>query len=480
MRMLKLGHMARSALLVGALVGCAETSSDTDGGSVGLPGNNGSVPDGGGLGGGSFGDGSVTGPVPGFDAGPGVIGGGTQDGGPVGGGGGSVDGGATDAGGSPLTAALPTGKGYANGWTWVDVPGSKCRDGSGAGYYWRRGSENKLLVYLNGGGACADPFFCNLNPVNVNQDLPTELLFGATGNLLVAKADDRRQEAPNEGIFKKDARNPVQNWNMIYVPYCTGDIHAGSRENVTVPGVDKPQNFTGFTNLGLFLKSFGPSFMSAEKVLLTGSSAGGFGSLLNYDRFATYFTGSTVLAISDSGLPFRDPYMAACLQKRWRQYWGLNDAFPADCTACKGTDGGLTEAAFNYYFKNKYQGKFLGGYVTKVNDQIIRAFFAPGLNSSAGQPDNCTLDPFLNTVVSAIGFNSYSGEKYREALADLTDKVVDPSQLGYYAMPGEEHMHLWRPRYFEKNGNTQSIAEWVADIINMKPTKQGDNVLHGK
>jgi hypothetical protein len=267
---------------------------------------------------------------------------------------------------------------------------------------------------------------------------------------------------------------------MIYVPYCTGDIHAGSREDVEVPGVAGKQQFVGYKNLGLFLNSFGPSFKNSKQVVLTGSSAGGFGSLLNYDRFAQYFTASQVLAISDSGLPMRDKYMASCLQKKWRTYWALNEAFPKDCTACQGDAGGLTEAAFKYYFSDKYGGKFLGGLITTVNDQIIRAFFAPGLSANAGQPDDCSLDPGLNTITSALLFGSYAGDKYREGLADVADNLVGPNQIGYYAMSGEAHMHLWRPTFWNKNGNEQSIAEWMADILAGKATKQGDQFLHPK
>jgi hypothetical protein len=378
---------------------------------------------------------------------------------------------------SKLTAPLPTGKDYS-GWTWIDVPGSKCRDGSGAGYYWRRGANPSLMVFLNGGGACADPFFCGLNPVNVDQNLPIELLLEGTLNLLLGP-DAERQVAPDEGVFKKDPRNPVADWNMIYVPYCTGDIHAGSREDVEVEGVDGKQQFVGYKNLGLFLQSFGPSFKNAPQVLLTGSSAGGFGSLLNYDRFQEFFKNQEVLAISDSGLPMRDPYMAPCLQAKWRKYWALNDAFPKDCTACQGDAGGLTEAAFKYYFSNKYKGRFLGGLITTVHDQIIRAFFAPGLSASGG-PDDCTLEPGLNTVTSAFSIGTYDGEKYRAGLADVSDNLVTPEQMGYYAMEGELHMHLFRPRFYETNGNAQSIADWMKDILAKKPTKTGEMFMHPK
>ena len=45
--------------------------------------------------------------------------------------------------------------------------------------------------------------------------------------------------------------------------------------------------------------------------------------------------------------------------------------------------------------------------------------------------------------------------------------------IGYYAMQSDLHMHLWRSRYYEKNGNDKTIAEWVADILAEKNTKTG-------
>jgi hypothetical protein len=376
---------------------------------------------------------------------------------------------------SALSAPLPPGKDY-NGWTWIDVPGSKCRDGSGAGYYWRRGKKPSLMVFLNGGGACADPFFCGLNPVNVDQNLPIELLIEGALNLVLGP-DAERQVAPDEGVFKRDPRNPVADWNMVYVPYCTGDIHSGSREDVEVEGVPGKQQFVGYKNLGLFLNSFGPSFKNAQQVLLTGSSAGGFGSLLNYDRFQEYFKGQEVLAITDSGVAMRDKYMAPCLQGKWRTYWALNDAFPKECTDCQGQAGGLAEAAYKYYFSTKYKGRFLGGMISSVHDQIIRAFFAPGQSVDPSAPDDCTLEPSFNTISSSFSFGDYDGEKYRQGLVDVADNLVSPEQMGFYAMEGELHMHLFRPRFYEKNGNTQTIAEWMTDILAKKPTKQGENFL---
>jgi hypothetical protein len=382
--------------------------------------------------------------------------------------------GAKPVGGDNLPA-LPGGELYS-GWTWVEIPASTCRDGSPAGYYYRLGKSKELVVYLNGGGACADPFFCGLNPVNVNQDLPIELLIGGAPNLVIGP-NPVRQVAPDEGIFKRDARNPVADWNMVYVPYCTGDIHAGSRRNVTVPGVQGPQQFMGYVNYGLFLESFGRSFKNAGTVLLTGSSAGGFGTLINYDRTQEYFkaSGTKVMAVTDSGIPFRDQYMATCLQKRWRDYWGLNDAIPPECgPACFDPSGGkIVDGLGNYIFHRKYNDRFIGGVISSAEDQIIRGFFAPGLNAEAGQPDNCTLDPGGNTVASSLYLGRYEGPKYRAALEDVMDNVVGWDKAATYFMNTDTHMHLWRPDYYNTNGNKRSIAEWLGAVLKGELTHEG-------
>lgn len=176
------------------------------------------------------------------------------------------NGGDGDSGdGDGPTGTLPVGTPDDNDWTYVSMSNTTCRDGSPAGYFYRKGTEHSLVIYLNGGGACADKFFCNLNPINVNYDFPIESLIHGLPELLVgiegaeSLALRSKQKAPEEGIFKRaDAANPVGKWSMIYIPYCTGDIHSGTRSNVMIDGIDKPQQFTGRLNYEKMLDSFGP------------------------------------------------------------------------------------------------------------------------------------------------------------------------------------------------------------------------------
>jgi hypothetical protein len=380
----------------------------------------------------------------------------------------------------PTDGSLPKGVPADNGWTWVEMKASKCRNGSPAGYFYRKGTENSLMIFLNGGGACADKFFCSLNPVDVNHDLPIEFLSHGAPDLFFG-VREQRQQAPESGIFKRsDATNPVAKWNMVFVPYCTGDIHSGSRKDVVVKDVPGTQQFVGYLNYGLFLNSFGPTFKDSDKVLLTGSSAGGFGALFNGDRTIEYFEKDSsekkVFIISDSGVPFQDTYMAACLQKRWREYWGLNDALPTECIGCFNADGGgIVKGYGTYLFNQKYAGRMLGGFVSSQKDEIIRGFYSPGLSATAGQPDDCSLDPTWETVqVAVIGGARYDGEKFKAGLKDVIDNVVGQGKVATYTIPETPHMHLWRDRYYQENGNGQTIAAWVKDVLDGKATKRGE------
>ncbi len=387
---------------------------------------------------------------------------------PVAGGGGPT--GATDTDGAtdgatddipPIERPPTTEAGQYGDWTYYEVQGALCRDGSPAGYYLREGTVPNLLIFLNGGGVCYDDFFCAINPSNVEYSLPGENLAGATMELILGMLLPVRQEAPDEGIFLRDPRNPVADWSMVFVPYCTGDVHAGTRPDGTVVTsvLLPPQQFVGYHNLGLFYRSFGGDYMNTETVLLAGSSAGGFGALLNYDRTQEFFQNSRVLAITDSGIPFRDQYLEPCLQQNWRDLFGLDAMLPPDCTGCFNDDGGgLAEGLGEYMFHQKYAGRMLGGGISSDQDQIIKLFYSAGLN-------DCTTITALEAVAAIMLLGSYPLDRYPAGLNDFLDNVAGRQNVGSYLISGDLHQHLFRARYYEQNGVGRTIAEWVGDLL---------------
>jgi Pectinacetylesterase len=369
----------------------------------------------------------------------------------------------------PPPAPLPTGKKEGE-WTYVEPAGALCRDGSQAGYFYRKGDDN-LMIFLNGSGACTDSFFCGITPKNVNESFTAETFFAAGGNLL-AGPDPSRQSPPNEGVLKRDSRNPVGSWSMIFVPYCTGDVHAGSKPNATVAGITGQQQFVGYTNLGLYLKSIGPSFPDTQRVLLAGTGAGGFGALLNMERVQDFFTpqGAQVSVVTDSGIPFQDQFLAACLQKKWREMWNLDAIMPPTCTGCKNADGGgLALGLGTYLFKQKYKDRMMGGMVSSAQDDIIRLFFSAGIN-------NCMTQPFDQALAMLFGPGDFTPATFKSGLADAINNIAGADRVGYYVLGtpnNASHMHLWRPRFYDDNGVGGSMANWLGDVIAGKATHRG-------
>jgi hypothetical protein len=369
--------------------------------------------------------------------------------------------------GNPAAAGQPLAPGVAapgapgSDWSYHEVDGAVCRDGSPAGYYFRPGSDPNLLIFLNGGGVCYDDFFCSINPANVNESLPGETLVGATLDQVGSALLPVRQTPPEEGILSRDGKNPVHDYSMMFVPYCTGDVFAGTKHDAPVITSElmPPQQFVGYTNLGLFYDDLDPSVIAAEKVVLAGASAGSFGVLLNYDRTQEFFKDGKVVAVADSGLAFRDPYLEPCLQKIWRELWGLDAILPQDCKGCFNADGGgLAEGLGNYLFKDKYKDRLLGGLISSEQDQIIKLFFSAGLNG-------CQSSTGAEAVASFLGLGSYPPDRYPEGIADFVDGVSGRDQIASYVLPGDLHQHIFRARYFEDNGLGTSIAAWLGHVL---------------
>lgn len=349
--------------------------------------------------------------------------------------------------GEPLPASPP------GEWLKVPVEGTVCRDGSAMSIFVRRSAtSSSYFMFLEGGGVCFDDFFCPLNPDDIDHSLDGETVLGAGFGNLGGAAPIPQAPRP-DGIFKNDPRNPVADWNAIYVPYCSGDVYGGTRTGATVPRwpAGGAQTFAGYDNMQLVIGRVVATFMDAEKALLTGSSAGGVGSLMNASTFVDAlidYTDTRGFIVSDSGPVFDDPYLEVCLQKEWRDLWGLNDAFPPDCDGCRNPDGsGIARGVGEYLFQ-KYPGdQVVGGLISTVQDEIMQLFFGKGLGECAGNP-------------------FYPIDRYPAGLKNFRDEITDKTRFGTYFLPGTLHMHIFRPRFYETSGNSITIADWLTKLLN--------------
>lgn len=355
-----------------------------------------------------------------------------------------------------------------DGWTWYPVAGTRCRDGSESGVFIRREDSRRLAIYFEGGGACTSPGFCGFNPQSANHVLSgtgETVLGSALGAVPGRQQPGVYQNGELSGIFAASRDdNPLSDWNMVYVPYCTGDVHAGTRADAVVPGLAAPQQFLGHHNTSLIVGRLAATFaVGLERVVVTGSSAGSFGAALNFSMISDAFAGVQVDALLDSGAPFDDRYWPPCLQQKWRDLFGLDAALPPDCEQCFDASGGGLQRLADFLMDKHPTARI--AVVSSTEDEVIRLFFTPGENECASVE---TADPVQLTLGQLGGQALYSAPDYTAGLLGLRARYADTGKLATYYFAGPNvtlHQHTWRPRFFEPLVGATTLAGFLGDFL---------------
>ncbi len=261
-------------------------------------------------------------------------------------------------------------------WTYVPFPDSACGNGTpaGIGVNLRRGSR-RVLIFFMGGGGCWDGLTCYGGNFAAHiRDTYTEALFNAD----IAGAG--RLPMFNRAL----ATNPWRDASFVFIPYCTGDIHGGDRVAEHGWGTRVyPTHHVGARNVEAYLRRLSPTFADAERVWVTGSSAGGYGAGIHWDRVADAFPRARVDLIDDSGPPIAIPKNRWEL---WRDAW--NPLFPQGCPQCiegpehlmafYGRRFGMSRMALLSYDQDQtistYVGITTASFQMRLNDALTREF----------------------------------------------------------------------------------------------------------
>jgi len=200
------------------------------------------------------------------------------------------------------------------------VAGGGPADTSTFQFWARRGTVNKLIVYFDGGGACWDARTC-LGVTPSGRATPTFVPYSIY--------QDPRNVGTGPGQFSgvfdlADTRNPFKDWNFVYIPYCTGDIHAGSTvQQVPLPTpagpLPIPIHHRGHDNFRAVLKFMTENFTgpAPNQVFVSGASAGGYGAMLNMPWIEEAFRGAQIDVLADASQGITTPAWDAVRDAAW-------------------------------------------------------------------------------------------------------------------------------------------------------------------
>jgi hypothetical protein len=235
----------------------------------------------------------------------------------------------------------PTRDAY-NTWEVISPPGASCSDGSPYKFFanFSKTSDN-LVVAFEPGGACWDYPGCT----GADGDLGASNLTGIDDNHYTLG------EFVSPFLNRGYQESPSRDWNYVFVSYCTGDVHTGNTV-ATYTSSDGTQSVQfdhdGHAAVEQVVSWIDDNFTHVPKMLVTGCSAGGVGSLINY-----YYLRNGVSAVErsylldDSGplFPDRPGGYSTLLHRKVQSAWNLDPLTPTLPSNFTFTDVGTLSTA---------------------------------------------------------------------------------------------------------------------------------------
>ena len=195
-----------------------------------------------------------------------------------------------------------------------------------------------------------------------------------------------------------------------------------------------------------FLRRLAPTFPDVGKLVISGASAGGFGSLSNYVTFRAEWPHAKGYLVDDSGPPLIGEAIPFYTRGLWYANWGLGATLDGFCPECR-TDmsAGLREITARYPDDRV-------ALVSHLQDEVIRGFFG-----------TLTLDG------GELGFTSMPAAVFEDHLRTLGTTVMDPATANakYFFTAGDGHPTLEDPTAIATP--SPGLPEWLELMMSDSP-----------
>jgi len=304
--------------------------------------------------------------------------------------------------------------------------GPICIAGTTFSAFTRQGNPAKLLIMLQGGGACWQDFY-NCNILAEMQEPPPP--------------DPQGIWADGFDTGDGTLDNPIGDWSVVYMPYCDGSVFTGDNDVLDERFPFGPVRFhRGLRNLTAGMDLARATFPNAGRVMVAGSSAGGVGAAAFAPFLARFAYGNTtkLMVFNDAGPVAINLLDVEAIQARAAD-WRFGQFYPASCTGCD--DQGQTTPLIKWRLDN---------------DSTVREAFY----STDGDATNRF---FLKVPTQAM---------YRQLIVSEHGALhqAHPDRYKRFIRSGDlSHTALQTPLFYVGEADGTPLYQWTRDFLVPRP-----------
>jgi hypothetical protein len=286
-----------------------------------------------------------------------------------------------------------------------------CLNGSEFQVSVREGASDDVLLYLQGGGACWDYLTCHV----IKTALTTANDPGESGIIALGQPG-----------------NPFRDFDVVYVPYCDGSVFTGDA-TVDYEGIRTFHH--GLWNLTVAVDAVKRQFPDARRIVLAGSSAGGYGTFSGYGVLRAAFPDTEIVVFNDSGPGLQNPDAEEDVLNRVRN-WDFTKRIPESCTECDPQFSFLLDWAL-------------------VRDPAMRVALY------SYQQDG-----------TISGFLDMSGPAYQSLLLDVSGELHrrHPERFQRFFPLGTQHTILQYGEFYTQTIHGVAIRDWTQAFLDEDPS----------
>lgn len=328
-------------------------------------------------------------------------------------------------GGAVSGQDLPTRADLGEGWTAITPGGATiCSRGTPYTFYAREGSSDNLLIEFQGGGACWNALTCGLQQPTFDET--------------VEDGEDNPASAPFGIHDLANPDNPFADYDMVFIPYCTADVHMGAA-TVTYGEGDEAVtiNHNGAVNARAALEWAYATFDAPESVFITGCSAGSLGASFHAASILRQYEGVRAAVLGDSAGGYRGD-----LRTQFGA-WNTAETLPDFDVFAEETTETLSFNDFWIGPAQLFPEAMFAQYNT-ANDSVQNFFIA----------------------ISGVGM------PYPEALAENTAEIeAAVDNYVTYLAGGDEHCIIPEPWFYTYTVGEMRFVDWVAALAAGEPVE---------